>query len=181
MSEVSLPLLGFAAWSGSGKTTLLTKVIALLKEKGLRVGVIKHSHHHFDIDQPGKDSYALREAGSAQVIIASRQRLASIIELPEARPDPQLQDALSMIQVNRLDIILVEGFKDENIAKIEIHRKELDRPYLYPHDKQVIALVEDHPEPGTTPTGMPHLDLNKPAQIVEFIEQWLSNVQKESK
>lgn len=169
LPDYPLPILGFVAFSGTGKTTLLEKVIMQLKDNGLRIAVIKHSHHDVDIDKPGKDSYVLRKAGAVQTLIASRKRVAAIIELPHERQEPDLQDALAMIQVNLLDIILVEGFKHEKIPKIELHRKTLNKPYLYPHDKHIIALAEDNPEPGTVPEGITHLDINRLEQIVRFI------------
>jgi len=182
MVEFQLPLLGFAAYSGTGKTTLLSKVIPLLKAKGYRVGIIKHTHHSMDIDKPGKDSYTLREAGASQMVLASRNRTAIVIEKPEAVSEPSLEEALANLQTNRLDLVLVEGFKTAEFLKIEIHRASLAKPYLYPDDKNIIAIASDHalennvlennvlennaPEPST----IDMLDINQPKQIADYIE-----------
>lgn len=168
MTEYSLPLLGFAAYSGTGKTTLLSKLIPLLKTKGYRIGVIKHTHHNIDIDKPGKDSFVLRESGASQIVIASRNRTATIIEQPLEREEPLLSDALKNLQPELLDFVLVEGFKHANLQKIELHREALGKPYLFPDDSNIIAIAVDHDiDEKTSPT---RLDLNKPQQIVEFIE-----------
>lgn len=184
MIEFPLPILGFAAWSGTGKTTLLTQLIPLLTASNLRVALIKHAHHSFSIDQPGKDSYRLREAGASQVVIASSQCIASIMDMAEDQKEPVLQDALAAINTQRLDLILVEGFKQAAIPKIELHRQALGKPYLHPNDELIIALAEDvdvasHQSKNQQPTSsnhntlLPHLDLNQPAQLAEFIQQWL--------
>ena len=173
MVDFPLPLLGFAAWSGTGKTTLLTKLIPLLKEKGLRVGLVKHAHHDFDIDYPGKDSYELRKAGAAEVVIASRKRIASIHETPVRQDEPVLMDALSHIQVEHLDLVLVEGFKTEDFPKIELHRKELNKPYIYPNDSGIIALAVDEIDDADVPIDLKLLDLNQPEKIATFIQHWL--------
>ena len=172
MIDFPLPLLGFAAWSGTGKTTLLSRLIPILKAKGLRIGLVKHAHHRFDIDYPGKDSYELRKAGATEIIIASRERIASVLETPVKQEEPSLKDALSMIHTKQLDLVLVEGFKMEEIPKIELHRKALNKPYLYPMDDHIIALAEDQ-----TDSDIEHqitcLDLNQPEKIAVFIEKWL--------
>ncbi len=167
----SIPLIGFAAYSGTGKTTLLSKVIPLLKQKGLRIGVIKHAHHHFDIDYPKKDSYILRKAGADTVLIASHKRTAIIIEHPEIQEEPSLADALSKIPQKGLDLLLIEGFKHENYPKIELHREILNKPYLYPNDKNIIAIATDHRLDHAEKKNKPQwqLDLNQPQQLVEFI------------
>lgn len=158
------PLLGVAAYSGSGKTTLLKQVIPLLTAAGLRVGLIKHSHHGFDIDYPGKDSYELRKAGAEQVMIASGRRRALIIETPP-QTDPALAELLTQLDQERLDLILVEGFKHERLPKLEVHRPSLGRPPLYPDDPNIIAVATDAAElPGVTT-----LDLNRPEAIAAFI------------
>jgi len=105
MSDFPLPLLGFAAYSGTGKTTLLTRLLPLLKQQGLRVGLVKHSHHNFEIDYPGKDSYELRKARAGQVVIASPQRVAWIREVAEKREEPDLEEALSAFDSDSLDLI----------------------------------------------------------------------------
>ena len=168
MIQFSLPLLGFCAYSGTGKTTLLTKLIPLLTSKGLRVGVVKHAHHAFDIDYPEKDSYKLRHAGATQMVIASRKRLASITEFEENRPEPELAEVLSSIQANALDLVLVEGFKKEAFPKIELHRPSLGNPLFFPQDDDIIAIASDAAIP-VTPRTLPLLDLNQPDEIADFI------------
>ncbi len=160
------PLLGFAAFSGTGKTTLLKQLIPLLKAKGLRVGLIKHSHHAFEIDHPGKDSYVLRQAGASPVMLSSSHRRAVITEHP-APKEPVLQDELAYFDTSGLDLVLVEGFKHERFPKIELHRPSLGRPLLFPDDDSIIALATDAP-PAHLP-DIPVLDINDPAAIVRFI------------
>lgn len=111
MKMGSIPIVGFCAYSGTGKTTLLIRLIPQLRAKGLKIGVIKHAHHNFDIDQPAKDSYQLRQAGANQMLIASHRRMALIEEFEEQHPEPTLQELLPTFNGNRLDLILVEGFK----------------------------------------------------------------------
>jgi molybdopterin-guanine dinucleotide biosynthesis protein B len=166
LDKPPIPLLGFAAFSGTGKTTLLTQLIPLLKTRGLRVGVIKHSHHAFEIDQPGKDSYALRAAGASPVMIASNRRRAIITEWETPR-EPRLAEELWFFDRTALDLILVEGFKSEPFPKIELHRPVLGRPLLFPDDNRIIAIATDaplSPEPAIT-----RLDLNCPDEIASFI------------
>ncbi len=166
MLKTSIPVLGFAAYSGSGKTTLLVRLLPLLKQQGLRLGCIKPTHHRFEIDCPGKDSYALRAAGASQVLIGSRHRWALIVESESEKP-PALADLIEHLHQDKLDLILVEGFKLERIPKIEIHRPSLGKPLLFPSDPSFIAVATDAPlEVGT---ALPLLDLNAPAAIAEFI------------
>ncbi len=159
-------LLGFAAYSGTGKTTLLTKLIPLLNSRGLRVGVIKHSHHDFEIDYPGKDSHRLRQAGATPVMIVSPFRRALITEFSERR-DVVFSEQLSAFPSNDLDMILVEGFRHEAISKIELHRPDLGKELLYPNDNNIIAVASD--QLLQTPQTLPCLDLNDPAAIADFI------------
>ena len=107
MNEMTVPMVGFCAWSGTGKTTLLTRLLPLMVSRGLKVAVVKHAHHSFDIDHPGKDSYELREAGASQTLIASRKRMALITEFEEGRGEPSLADALSGLNIQDLDLIPV--------------------------------------------------------------------------
>ncbi len=165
------PLLGFCAFSGTGKTTLLTKLIPLMRERGLRLGVIKHAHHSFDVDQPGKDSYRLRHAGAEQMLIASRRRLALMRELDDLRREPTLSDLLPYLDGAGLDLILVEGFKRAPLPKIELHRPSLGHPLMHPQDPNVIAVASDAPLTPTRP--LPLLDLNRPEAILAFIQGWL--------
>ena len=162
----SVPLLGFAAFSGSGKTTLLTQLIPLLKANALRVGLIKHSHHNFEIDQPGKDSHRLRLAGASPVMLVSSHRRATITEYPQP-VEPILAEQLAHIDQRQLDLLLVEGFKQEPFPKIEVHRPSLNRPLLFPGDPNIIAIACD--APINKPRPIIQLDLNQPAAIVDFI------------
>jgi molybdopterin-guanine dinucleotide biosynthesis protein B len=155
-------ILGIAGYSGSGKTTLLEKVIPLLKQHGLRISVIKHAHHGFDIDRPGKDSFRHRAAGAHEVMIASAQRWALMHELRD-EPEPGLENLCA--QLAPCDLVLVEGFKSSAIAKLEIHRTATRHPLLYPLDPNIIAVVTDLGEP----LPLPALDINAPHQVVEFI------------
>lgn len=161
------PLLGFCAFSGTGKTTLLTRLIPLLRERGLQLAVLKHAHHRFDIDQPGKDSYRLREAGAEQVLIASRHRMALIREFATEQPEPTLATLLGHLDLTDVDLVLVEGFKHESIPKIELHRPALGHPLLHGDDPQVIAVASDGPFEPLRP--LPVLDLNDAAAIAGFI------------
>ena len=171
MIQFPLPLIGLCAYSGTGKTTLLTQLIPILKQSNLRVGVVKHAHHNFDIDHPGKDSYELRQAGAEQVAVASKKRIAWIKEYKENKDEPVLADALSALNTNDLDLVIVEGFKSENFAKIELHRPSIGKPLMCTHDKNIIALATDA---DVTATPTPHLlDLNNVHQIAEFINSYV--------
>lgn len=164
--KTHVPMMGLAAWSGAGKTTLLKGLLPLLRARGLRVGVVKHAHHEFDIDLPGKDSYELRKAGATQVLVGSRKRWALVVET-ELTEDPSLAELLAHLGGSDLDLILIEGLKHEPIAKIEVHRPGLGRPLLCETDASVVAVAVD--APVTLPRQLPLLDLNDPYQIVEFI------------
>ncbi len=167
MADSNLPLLGFAAFSGTGKTTLLKKVIPLLKASGIRIGMIKHAHHDFDIDQAGKDSYELRKAGADQMLIASAKRWALMVETP-GQTEADLDSLLKQLDQSQLDIVLVEGFKHLPFPKIELHRLALSKPYLYPDDATILALAIDN---KTVPNDctLPVLDINNPDEIAGFI------------
>lgn len=158
------PVLGMAAWSGTGKTTLLIKLLPLLRAQGLRIGMLKHAHHDFDIDQPGKDSYLLRKAGAEQMLIASRQRWALMVESPTVE-DVSLTAMLAQLNRNTLDLILVEGFRHKAFPKIELHRSALGKPLLFPEDASIMAVASDTP----IETDLPWLNLNAPADIANFI------------
>jgi len=162
----STPVLGFAAFSGVGKTTLLTRLIPLLKDEDIRIGMIKHAHHAFDIDTPGKDSYELRKAGAEQVLIASSARWALMTETP-AQSEATLEQALAHLDHDRLDLILVEGFRHEPFSKIELHRPALGHPLMCLQDRSIIALATDTVPDVALPISC--LNLNDPAQIAGFI------------
>lgn len=163
-----IPLLGIAAWSGTGKTTLLKKLIPLLKIRGIRPGLIKHTHHDVDVDTPGKDSYELRKAGAGQVIVANQNRWALMTETPENEA-LNLQFLASRMDEALLDIILVEGFKHDAIPRILLHRQGMGKTVT--PDSLVIAVASDG-EPGLQ---IPQLDLNDADKIADFIVQWLNN------
>ncbi|MDM8562605.1 molybdopterin-guanine dinucleotide biosynthesis protein B, partial [Candidatus Marithioploca araucensis] len=154
-----IPILSFIAYSGTGKTTLLLKIIPLLKAKGLRLGMIKHTHHKkFEVDYPGKDSYRLRHAGAEQMLVASRKRWALMVEIEEEYDEPPLEQLLPHLDQDKLDLILVEGFKHEPFPKIEVHRPSLGHPLFFPDDESVIAIASD--EPLAITTDCPVLDMN---------------------
>jgi len=168
MIEKHVPILGFCAWSGTGKTTLLRQLLPLLVARGMRVAVVKHAHHKFDIDHPGKDSYELRKAGACQMLISSRRRMALMTEFEAGRDEPTLSELLDRLELQHTDLVLVEGFKHERYPKIELHRPSLNKPLLFPDDPNVIAFASDVqiPEAGR---HLPALDLNDPGQIADFI------------
>ena len=160
------PVMGFAAYSGTGKTTLLVNLLGIFTSLNLRVGVIKHAHHTFEIDYPGKDSYELRKAGASQVLIGSRKRWALLVENRD-EDDKPLEYHISNLDLDNLDLILVEGFKPEAIPKIELHRPSLGHDLLYVQDESIIAIATD--APLSAATELPLLDLNNPQQIARFI------------
>ena len=164
------PLLGFAAFSGTGKTTLLKQLLPRLKERGLRIGMIKHAHHRFDVDTPGKDSYELRKAGADQMLIGSRRRWALMTETPQQQDEPDLNFLIAQLNQDQLDLILVEGFKQLSFPKIELHRSGTGSRLLFPDDPHIIAVAHDEPLPVAT--GLPQLDLNDPDEITAFIVRY---------
>ena len=174
MIKAQCPVLGFAAYSGTGKTTLLEKLIPLLTAQSIRIGVIKHAHHQFDIDKEGKDSYRLRHAGAGQMLIASKNRWALITETPEQDDVPDLQYLIDQLDQSKLDLILVEGFKHVAFDKIELHRRETNKPFIYPKDDSIIAIATDTPD--ACMTNLPLLDINRPESVVNFILHRLSKV-----
>lgn len=162
-----MKVIGFAGWSGSGKTTAIERVIALLETRGLVVSLIKHAHHEFDIDYPGKDSHRHRRAGCREVLVTSANRWAVMHEL-RGRPELSLDEALGCL--SPCDLVIVEGFKRAPIPKIEIWRASLGKPQLFPDDPHVIAVASD----GPLDTGLPVLDLDDPAAIATFIADRLA-------
>lgn len=165
---MALPLLAITGWSGTGKTTLLQQVIPLLASKGIRTGLIKHTHHQMDIDTPGKDSYLLRKAGARQVIVASAQRWALMCETPE-EPSVNLPYLLSRMDPSVLEIVLVEGFKDEPVPKIVLWRAGIKGGVGELLDEHVIAVASDQ----KLDLALPVLDLNSPENVADFIAEWL--------
>ncbi len=162
-SLASPPIVGFVADSGTGKTTLLSRLLPILKERGLTVGLIKHSHHDFDIDQPGKDSYRLRKAGASPVVLVSSHRRAVITEL--GSQEPTLSEQLYCFPYGSVDLVIVEGFKDEDYAKIELHREELKNPLMQPHDPSIIAIVSNQ----QLTANVPVIALSEPSHVADFI------------
>ncbi len=142
-----LPVIGFVAPSGSGKTTLLRRLVAALNARGVRVGYLKHAHHTFDLDLPGKDSFEIRAAGAAQTLLASRERWALQVENGLKGEDPDLAGMLSRFECDALDLVLVEGFKHARYDKIEVYRAALGQAPLYPGDGDIVAVATDDPLP----------------------------------
>jgi len=164
------PVLGFAAFSGTGKTTLLKQLIPLLAQRGVRTGIIKHAHHDFDTDKPGKDSYELRKAGARQVLVASDRRWALITE-NDTVAEPELNELIARLDRENIDLVLVEGFKKVPFTRIELHRPSLGHPLLYPDDNSIIAVAAD----AALDTGdLPLLDINDAVEVAEFILSWLA-------
>jgi molybdopterin-guanine dinucleotide biosynthesis protein B len=147
-------VLGIVGWGGSGKTTLLKSLLPLLVKRGLRIATIKHAHHEFDVDVPGKDSYEHRKAGASEVIVCSARRWAHVHELRDA-PEPPLGELLR--RLGPCDLVLVEGFKRERHPKLEVFRPALGKPPLFPDDPQIRAVITDAPIEGDHP---PLVDLN---------------------
>ncbi len=164
-----IPVLAIAAWSGTGKTTLLKAIIPALSARGVRPGLIKHTHHNMDVDTPGKDSYELRKAGAAQTLVASSQRWALMTETPDEE-EIDLAYLISRMDQSRLDLVLVEGFKHEPVAKILLFRcdtgHDINELTL---DEHVIAVASD----VAMSLQVPVLDINDAEGIVNFILQWI--------
>ncbi|WP_274008134.1 bifunctional molybdopterin-guanine dinucleotide biosynthesis adaptor protein MobB/molybdopterin molybdotransferase MoeA [Vibrio parahaemolyticus] len=167
---LNIPILGFAAYSGTGKTTLLEALLPKLTEAGLRIGMLKHAHHNFDVDKPGKDSYRLRKAGASQMLIASRNRFALMTETPEA--EAEFEYLLTRFDEDMLDVILVEGCKNIAFPKIELHREEVGKPWLYPHDDNIIAIASDSAE---LDSELPQMNINDLDAIAQFVLQYVQD------
>lgn len=157
-----MKIFGFAGYSGSGKTTLIEKLIPLFVQRGLKVSLIKHAHHTFDVDQPGKDSFRHRHAGCTEVLVTSSRRWALMHELRGA-PEPGLAEQIE--RLSPCDLLLVEGFKHEHIAKLEVYRAEVGEALIHPHDPNIVAIASD----AKVNTALPQLDLNAPETVTAFI------------
>jgi len=156
-------VLGLAGWSGSGKTTLLTRLVPLLVARGLKIETLKHAHHAFDVDQPGKDSYEHRKAGASEVIVSSARRWVQMHELGE-EPEQTLPQLLT--RVSPCDLILVEGFKSARHPKMEVFRQAVGKPPLHPQDPRIVAIASDQPFPNA---GIPVVDINDVDAVAELV------------
>lgn len=165
-----VPLIGLAGFSGSGKTTVLTTLIPELTRRNIRVGVIKHAHHEFDIDYPGKDSYKIRKAGAQQTVVGSQHRRALIVETMGG-PEPVLSDFLGALNTKILDVILVEGFRHLDFPKIEISR-ELGSSLLAESDDFIIALISDRTD--ITHIGLQRFELSDVISQADFVAGYMA-------
>ncbi|MDB2386139.1 bifunctional molybdopterin-guanine dinucleotide biosynthesis adaptor protein MobB/molybdopterin molybdotransferase MoeA [Shewanella sp.] len=171
-NPLPIAVLGFCAYSGTGKTTLLTQLIPELNRRGIRLAVIKHAHHNFDVDIPGKDSYEMRKAGATQMLVASHVRWALMTE--DARDsDPELPHLLEQIDASKVDIVLVEGFKKLALPKIELHRAAHGKPFIHTHDDniQAVACCDD----TQLPADLKRLDINNVPQIADYVCDYIAN------
>ena len=161
---MSMRVIGVAGWSGSGKTTLITKVIPVLVGRGLKVATIKHAHHEFDIDRPGKDSWQHREAGASEVVVASSRRWALVHELRN-EAEPPLAELLA--KLSPADLVIIEGFKSHAHPKLEIYRAAVGKPLIYPQDDCIVAIASDQPLPQAQ---LPVLMLDEVAGIANVLQ-----------
>ena len=168
----SFPILGIAAWSGTGKTTLLEKLLPLLAAYGLKVAVIKHAHHSFEVDQPGKDSYKLRSAGAAPVLVASRQRFALMQETPD-QEEPDLAELITMMVPHHPDLVIVEGFKAWPIPKLVLYRDGVGDSAILT-DPWVEAVALSAPSPIDLTSCVAQLNLDDSDAIARWIVTWIN-------
>ncbi|MGI2258550.1 bifunctional molybdopterin-guanine dinucleotide biosynthesis adaptor protein MobB/molybdopterin molybdotransferase MoeA [Shewanella sp. GXUN23E] len=173
-NPLPVPVLGFCAYSGTGKTTLLKQLIPELNRRGVRLAVIKHAHHNFDVDIPGKDSYEMRKAGARQMLVASHVRWALMTE-DAVEGDPQLPHLLRQIEADRVDMVLVEGFKKLELPKIELHRAAHGKPFIHTHDDNILAVACC--DETVLPAEITRLDLNNISEIADFVQQYAANWQ----
>jgi molybdopterin-guanine dinucleotide biosynthesis protein B len=162
----ALKVFGFAGYSGAGKTTLIENLIPRFVLEGLTVSLIKHAHHGFDIDRPGKDSYRHREAGCTEVLLTSDQRWVLMHEL-RGRPEPRLEDQLAVL--SPCDLVLVEGYKASAIPKLEVHRPAHGRPLMFPENPHIVSVASD----ARIETSLPLFDLNNYDRIAGFVMTYL--------
>jgi molybdopterin-guanine dinucleotide biosynthesis protein B len=165
LNSSSARVLGLVGWSGSGKTTLITQIIPVLTQRGVRVATLKHAHHSFDVDQPGKDSYEHRKSGACEVIISSARRWVQMHELGETR-EATLAELLR--RVSACDLVLVEGFKSERHPKLEVYRSALGKSALHSSDARIIGVASDTPSMSAR---VPVLDLNDIPAVARFIHE----------
>jgi molybdopterin-guanine dinucleotide biosynthesis protein B len=164
---MQMRIVGLAGWSGSGKTTLITRLIPVLRRRGLKVATVKHAHHEFDLDRPGKDSWLHRQAGASEVAVISSRRWALIHELRD-EAEPPLAEILA--RLSPVDLVIVEGFKRHAHPKLEVHRAALGKPFLYPEDDCIVAIATDRP--------LPHAPL--PVVMLDDIEAIANVLQSEA-
>jgi molybdopterin-guanine dinucleotide biosynthesis protein B len=158
-------VIGLAGWSGSGKTTLLAKLLPALIARGRTVSTIKHAHHAFDVDQPGKDSHTHRLAGASEVLVSSANRWALMHEL-RGEAEPMLHDLL--MRLSPVDLVIVEGFKTQTHPKLEVHRSDAGKPLLYPNDPNIVAIASDKRPPNT---ALPFADLNDIERVAALVDE----------
>jgi molybdopterin-guanine dinucleotide biosynthesis adapter protein len=158
-------LIGLAGWSGSGKTTLLVKLFPILIARGRSVSTLKHAHHAFDVDQPGKDSYRHRLAGAHEVLISSQRRWALLHEL-RTEAEPTLAELVQ--RLSPVDLVIVEGFKAESHAKLEVHREAVGKPLLHPDDPHIVALASDRRPQGLR---LPFADLDDVEAVAKLVDE----------
>jgi molybdopterin-guanine dinucleotide biosynthesis protein B len=162
--EYGMKVIGLAGWSGAGKTTLLTRLIPYLVGKGMRVSTIKHAHHNFDVDVPGKDSWEHRQAGATEVLVSSSRRWALMHELRGAA-EPPMRDLLA--KISPVDLVIVEGFKTDTHPKIEIYRAANGKPPLHPDDPAIVGIASDTP----IETRLPSTNLDDISAIAEMVQK----------
>ncbi len=167
-----MKVFGIAGYSGSGKTTLLVRLLPLIIARGHSVSTLKHAHHTFEIDQPGKDSHSHRQAGATEVVIASARRWALIHEIdterkPQPEPEPSVEELLA--HMTPVDLLLIEGFKDGPHAKLEVHREATGKPLLQPDDRNIVAIASDLELETTRDLQVPLLSLDDTAAIADFV------------
>jgi molybdopterin-guanine dinucleotide biosynthesis protein B len=158
-----MKVMGIVGWSGSGKTSLLVELLPLLRNLGLQVSTMKHAHHRFDVDKPGKDSFRHREAGASEVLVVTSSRWVLMHESRE-EPEPSIEALIE--RMTPVDLLLIEGFKTHHHPKIEIHRQSEGKPLLCTNDPEIVAVASDCLLPELK---IPRLDLNDPSAIAEFI------------
>ena len=166
-----MKVIGLAGWSGAGKTTLLARVIPLLLGNGVRVSVIKHAHHHFDVDVPGKDSWVHRQSGATEVLVSSANRWALMHELRGAA-EPRLPELLK--KMSPVDLVVVEGFKSDPHRKIEVHRAANGKPHLFPDDPAIVGVATD----VAVETGLPVAHLDDIAAVAAMMQRMAMSVEE---
>ena len=158
-----MKIFGIAGWSGSGKTTLVVSLIPILVGRGLRVSTMKHAHHSFEIDRPGKDSHRHRQSGATEVVVTSGERWVLMHELRDS-PEPSIEALIE--HMTPVDLLLIEGFKHQDHDKLEVHRAGLGKPLLFPEDRHIVAVASDNPIPDAS---VAVLDLNDVSAIADFV------------